>query len=587
MNLGCVYHRSQDNLCYAKNEKELVIQIQTGLDVERVLLNYEDPMISDTFGGSWDWKGEAVPMTDCRRLKYHKLWSVTVVPPYKRCGYFFELYGQGEVWYFLEDGFYRPEELVLKNNKIAYFTFPWMNPSDINVTPGWVRDTVWYQIFPERFCMGDPSLPRPGLLPWTSGPVDNTQFYGGDLPGITSRLPYLAGLGINGLYLTPIFESPSTHKYDTTDYRRIDPAFGTEEDFQTLVASAHSLGIRVMLDGVFNHCGYRFAPWQDVLQNGPQSRYWDWFMVNQWPFDQSDPWTYDKKYYTFHFTAHMPKLNTNNPEVADYLAGICEYWVREFDIDGFRLDVAHEVSHSFCRLLRSRLKSLKPDLYILGEIWHDSMRWLRGEEFDSVMNYPFKNAVLGFWTKKGANRNEFMYSINACYSLYMEQTNAVLFNLLDSHDTKRLRSALPDEDAFWQALAVLYTMPGSPCIFYGTEIAMPGGPDPDCRRCMPWDEIENGLHDEQIETLKSLIALRRSEPLLRSPQLLFPECALPDRVLLYQRPGAGSSLTVCVNGDCQPVPLPEGELLCARRAKDGLLLPGGYSVTRTKNGERR
>lgn len=580
MDLGCIYHRSRDNMCYAKNQDELVISIQTGKDVDKVYLNYEDPMTAEEFGGPWCWKGRPVEMTDMKLLAQHKWWSITVTPPYKRCGYFFELHCKDEVFFLLEDGFYTNDNLVLENHRIQYFTFPWMNPADINVTPDWVKDTVWYQIFPERFCNKDNTLPKKDILPWTKGAVDNSQFYGGDLPGITSKIPYLQDLGVTGIYLTPIFEASSTHKYDTIDYRRIDPAFGTEEDFRLMVEKSHAAGIRVMLDGVFNHSGYFFPFWQDVLRNGPQSRYWNWFMVNKWPFDQNDPWTYDGKYYSFHFTAHMPKLNTNNDEVIEYFVSTCEYWAKEFGIDGFRLDVAHEVSHKFNKVLRSRLKAINPDFYILGEIWHDSIPWLRGDEFDSVMNYPFQNAVMDFWNKKNADRHDFEYGINRCYTMYMEQTSLVLFNLLDSHDTQRLRNAMPDTDSFYQALAILYTMPGSPCVFYGTEIAMPGGPDPDCRRCMPWDDIEAGMCDASIQTLRELITLRNSEPLCRCPEVAFPESDAPDRVIIYTRGDGAQKLTVCINSDTAPVSVPEGTVLVSRKTENGQILPGGYCIVK-------
>ena len=571
MNLGCIYHRSQDNMCYAKNESELVIQIQTGKEVDRVFLNYEDPMESEEFGGPWTWKGHPEEML-------HKWWTISVFPPYKRCGYFFELRSGDETCYYLEDGVRTDGSFMTGNVRLQYFSFPWMNPADINVTPDWVKDTVWYQIFPERFCNKKASLPKKNILPWAEGSVTNDEFYGGDIPGITSKIGYLADLGITGIYLTPVFEASTTHKYDTTDYRKIDPAFGTEEDFRELVDTAHKAGIRIMLDGVFNHCGYYFPYWQDVLEKGPESAYWNWFMVNKWPFDQTDPWTYDKKYYSFHFTAFMPKLNTNNDEVAEYLTETCEYWIKEFGIDGLRLDVAHEISHKFCRTLRSRLKALRPDFYILGEIWQDSMRWLRGDEFDSVMNYPFHNAVMDFFRDKETDSRNFQYRINKCYSMYMEQTNQVLFNLLDSHDTARLRTKLPDEDSFFQALCILYTMPGSPCIFYGTEIAMEGGPDPDCRRCMPWDAIESGAYQETCDMVKALIRLRRQEPLCRCPGLVFSDPEPNSRVITYRRQEDNRSLTVCINAGSTCTEVPEGCVLLSRRLENRQLLPGGFAV---------
>ena len=210
--------------------------------------------------------------------------------------------------------------------------------------------------------------------------------------------------------------------------------------------------------------------------------------------------------------------------------------------------------------------------------------WLRGDEYDSVMNYPFLNAVLHFFRNPGATNREFMYRINQCYTMYMEQTGLSLFNLLDSHDTARLFTRLSENrDAFFQALAVLYTMPGSPCIFYGTELAMPGGPDPDCRRCMPWEEIEGGMYEESISAVKALIALRHAHPACRSPRITFPAQdmeRMPARVITYAREAEGERLLVRLNASDQPVCLPAGTPLVSGRVQSGVLLPGGYVVTK-------
>ena len=199
-------------------------------------------------------------------------------------------------------------------------------------------------------------------MPWRNkGSVTNQEFFGGDLPGIISKLDYLKELGVSGLYLTPINEAPSSHKYDTTDYQKIDPHFGTEETMKVLVQEAHNRGMRIMLDGVFNHTGKGFEPWQDVLKKGPESEYFDWFMINEWPFREGVNRAREKQYYTFAFFDSMPKLNTNNPKVREYLLSVCENWVKAYDVDGIRLDVANEISHVFCKELRIRLKAIKPD----------------------------------------------------------------------------------------------------------------------------------------------------------------------------------------------------------------------------------
>ena len=211
----------------------------------------------------------------------------------------------------------------------------------------------------------------------------------GTLKESLNILDYLEELGINGIYFTPIFHAYSNHKYDTIDYREIDPQFGTKETLKTLIEECHKRNIRVMLDAVFNHSGYYFLPFQDLLEKGEKSKYKDWFHPHSFPLKGGERPNYE----TFGFFESMPKLNTANPEVKKYLLEVSAYWIEEFDIDGWRLDVANEVDQPFWREFRKTVKNIKPDLYILGEIWHDSMPWLRGDQFDAVMNYPFTNHV--------------------------------------------------------------------------------------------------------------------------------------------------------------------------------------------------
>ena len=338
-----------------------------------------------------------------------------------------------------------------------------------------------------------------------------------------------------------------------------------------------------MLDGVFNHCGYYFAPWQDVLAKGPESKYYDWFMINEWPFDRNGQAAKKKQIYTFAFYDGMPKINTNNPEVRKYFVDICANWVEHYGIDGIRLDVANEVSHRFCKELHERVKDINPDIYILGEIWHNALPWLRGDEFDAVMNYPLGQSIKDFWIDKSLTNEDFEYTINRCYTSYMQQTNDVLFNLLDSHDTKRLRSDVKNLDEYFAQLAVLFAMPGSPCIYYGTEIAMEGSYDPDCRRCMPWTDIEAGKYAERSEIIATLIRLRRQEPLLKSRNFHFPDDYRDHkRVIQFQKvdfPDCYVEVLInCCEEDIEVEQ--QGEILLARHYIDSTLLSNGVLIRR-------
>ena len=531
MDFAAVYHKTSEQMSYPLDEDRLIVNLKTGYDVKRVFIIHGDPFDAGILGGSERWSGQR-------------------------------------------------EEIVYKKRLPQYFIVPWMNPADVNRTPSWVNDTVWYQIFPDRFCNGTPDRDDPDILPWQTGPVTNKEKYGGDLEGIRGKLPYLKDLGITGIYLNPIMEAETNHKYDTKDYTKIDPSFGDNAGMRRLVDNAHSMGIRVMVDAVFNHCGRKFAPWLDVLEKGADSPYSGWFMVNDWSQIAKTGNTRDGRFYSFAFADWMPKLNTNNPEVIDYFCGVCEQWIREFDIDAIRFDVGNEVSHRFLKEMRRRLKRIRPDIYLLGEIWHDASQWLMGDEYDSVMNYPLMSGIHDYFLDASMDKKELEYMVNRCYTMYMQQNNNVLFNLLDSHDTERLMNRFHDPDIFYQQLAVLFTLPGSPCIYYGTEIAMEGGFDPDCRRCMPWDEIGTAENQEKIGLMKQLIRIRQTEETCRSPHFHFPN-QYPDRrcVEYIKLDPDNRELEVVLNCSDGPLNVGEGgEILFARKYDRGILEKNGTLI---------
>ena len=568
MDLAAIFHESRTPMCCMTDPETLQITLRTGREVERAELICADPYEAGIAGGEEAWQGRRIAMEPWLELEHHQLWRIVLKPPFRRLRYVFALTQAQEQWYCYEDGL-RPA--LQLDGRVQCFQMPWMNPADCIAPPDWVRHTVWYQVYPDRFCRGGSG--RPGALPWRHGPVTNAERFGGDLTGIAQKLPYLAGLGVNGLYLNPIFAARSFHKYDTTDYTRVDPDFGTEADLQELVRQAHANGIRVMLDAVFNHCGPGFAPWRDVVEKGPGSAWRDWFFVNRWPVEEGR--TDDGRYFSFSFHGGMPKLNTNHPAVQDYLIGLCEDWVRRYDIDGLRFDVGNEISHSFLRRLRVRLKALKPDLYLLGEIWHDAPAWLEGDEYDAVMHYPLQSAVRRFFEDESLPARAFGWQAGRCLAAYAPQVSAAQFTLLDSHDTIRLRSRVRSEDEFWQQLTALFTLPGSPCVYYGTELALEGGRDPDCRRCMPWDELDTGAGRARLDAMRSLIALRRTEPDLQGSEVTF--CPGSGRLVRYRR----GSVEVCLNAGTAPAALmPGGTALFARGWDGRTLAPGGTLVRR-------
>ncbi len=583
MDKSAIYHRSTDQYCYPIDTDNIVIQLQTGKDIARVILVCGDPFDGGILGGDWQWKGEEKEIPVCTELENHLLWSITIAPPYKRLRYYFRVLDAAENEYIvLEEGIFPFAEYQQKTSPDRAFNYAWLNENDIIQVPQWVKDTRWYQIFPERFCNANDTLNPAGVLPWTeSEAVSNEQFYGGDIAGIISKLDYIKDLGINGIYLTPVFEASTSHKYDTNNYFKLDPQFGSEEDLKTLVSEAHKRDIRIMIDAVFNHCGPQFEPWLDVLQNREQSIYKDWFMIHD--FDKLDDLkssTHDSRFYTFAFTPDMPKLNTNHPQVQEFLLEVSMYWVKNCDIDAWRLDVANEVCSDFWRLMRKELKALKPDIYILGEVWMDSINWLRGDQFDSVMNYPLTGAISHFFTEKKQTTQQFAYKINACYSLYSQQINSVLFNLLDSHDTQRLYTASENEDSFWQQLVILYTMTGSPSIFYGTETLMAGKHDPFCRRCMPWESLQQGKFDDSLQEMKKILALRKNyNDIFNEGKLTWACQEEKPRLLAYTKKYHQQTISVFINASDQAEKTnPDGRVIYSRSFQNNNLGIGGIVI---------
>ena len=580
MNLASISHRGMSPDAYALNENEIVINLRTGKDITAVSIIHDDPFAGGATGFA-AWDGHAEPMTVSRELKYHLLWTIRLRPAFKREQYYFSISDGSKTVFLFEDGFYSPESANKPGRLRQYFKFPWLNASDVFTPPAWVSDTIWYQIMPDRFRRGSWDTKRFPLRKWEDPKnIHFWDFYGGDLKGITEKLDYLQELGITGIYMTPIFLSNSNHKYNTFSYDVIDPDFGTEEDLVTLVDKAHSLGIRVMLDAVFNHCGSEFPQWQDVVEKGPQSPYWDWFYVQQWPLPKVVRNTAGK-FYSFAFTGMMPKLNTNNPEVAAFFLERCLRWVQNWHIDGIRFDVGNEVSHSFLQTLRAGLKQENPDIFLLGEIWHDSLPFLLGNEYDSTMNYPFLQCLNNFYLD-GSDARELEYGLNRCYSMYPEQVNHVLFNFLDTHDTMRCVTRCGgNRDMFFQQLTMLMTLPGSACIYYGTEIALEGGDDPDCRRPMPWHKIEAGNCDDALSDTAALIRLRKAYPQLRRGQILWKHCDAFPRLIRYGRHmGENYVIAVYINSGEQPVSIPAENILYSRHLSGHSLLPGGIAVLR-------
>ncbi|MFF2855769.1 glycoside hydrolase family 13 protein [Peribacillus sp. NPDC058002] len=537
MEFSSIHHRPNDNYGYTINTETLHIRLRTKKqDISSAGLIFGDPYISDSDG---QWQYQELPMSLSGSDNRYDYWHIYVKPPYRRIRYGFKVSSEDESAIYTEKGIFKEPP----GDPGSYFAIPYLHQNEVFGAPEWVKDTIWYQIFPERFANGNPDNDPEGVIPWGSEEPAVDNFFGGDFEGIIEHLDYLENLGINGIYFTPIFHAYSNHKYDTIDYRSIDPQFGTKETLKTLITECHKRNIRVMLDAVFNHSGYYFPPFQDLLEKGEKSKYKDWFHPHSFPLKGGERPNYE----TFGFFESMPKLNTANPEVKEYLLEVSAYWIKEFDIDAWRLDVANEVDQPFWREFRTTVKNIKPDLYILGEIWHDSMPWLRGDQFDAVMNYPFTNQVFRLVASQTINAREFTEEMTAIYHSYPTNVFDVTFNLLGSHDTPRIFTDCGEDLARAKLIhAILLTFNGSPCIYYGDEIGLTGGMDPGCRKCMVWEEEKQNT--ELFKEIKTLILLRKEERLLANDgKFKFLDTAGNENIVAYQKYNGERSVVILIN----------------------------------------
>ena len=476
MDKRAILHIPGSQYAFAYTGRELRIRLRTARgDMKRVTLIY---------AVKYDWLKErkTAVMQKSFSDELFDYYTARVDAPDPRIGYIFYLEDGKEAYYYSEEGL--TADYDHEKSYYNFFQYPYINAADVHHEVPWCESAVFYQIFVDRFCMGDREKDR-GYINKAWGEIpDPKSFFGGDLKGIREKLGYLEKLGVTGLYLTPVFTSPSNHKYDTVDYFRVDRQFGTDEDLKALVREAHGRGIRVILDAVFNHCSMECAQFQDVLEKGRASRYYDWFIIRG---DIPDP--EHCNYECFAACSYMPKWNTSNEEVQNFLIGVALHWMRETGIDGWRLDVADEVSHDFWRKFRKAVKGEDPEAVLIGESWHDAAPWLKGDEFDGIMNYSFTKACIDFFAKGTRTAESFAGRLNELLMRNTDQVNAMMLNLLDSHDTERfLTLAKGDEDSLILALAVLFFFPGMPCICYGTEIGMEGEYEPDSRRTFDWDK---------------------------------------------------------------------------------------------------
>ncbi|NLO89328.1 MAG: glycoside hydrolase family 13 protein [Clostridia bacterium] len=561
-----INHRQSVRYIHPSDTKTLIIRLRIYLAEKegpvKCILHYKNK-------DSWD-SISMLPSVRTRNSKYYE--SEVKVQDNKTIEYYFEVNYRGKSIFLGEN----ISNLGTENkDSVRSFKYEWF-PEEFFETPSWVKNAIFYQIFPERFYNGNPHNDPLHTEEWGGEPT-RENFFGGDLEGIEQKIPYLVDLGVDAIWLNPIFAADSNHKYNTYDYRTIDPHFGNEDALKSLVDKLHQNGIRIILDGVFNHTGTKFWAFQDILEKGSSSPYKDWYYIYEFPVRINPRPTYE----CWWDVPELPKLNVKNPEVKKYLLDTAAYWTKEFNIDGWRLDVPNEIDHDFWKEFRKVVKSINPDCYIVGEIWHDGRPWLQGDEFDAVMNYLFRDNVLDFFARRKMGPIDFESKMGILRLMYHQQVNFSLLNLLGSHDTPRVLTVFKEETPALSAPlsidevkkrmrpAIIFQMtyPGAPMIYYGDEIGMLGGPDPGCRRTMIWDEKEQDL--ELKEFYKKLIKLRKENPVLSSGSFIPLLAEDEGRIYSFARKLGNKIAVIAINAGSKEreIFIPTDELPLKKRAE--------------------
>lgn len=561
MNKQALFHQSDSRYCYSLggSKAHLVLRTAKNDDLAQVEVLYS------SFGELYhDVSSAAMKKTHTDELfDYYELDLDNGHPGY--CYVFRLTETDRTVTYYSESGLtssYNFQEAFLDE-----FMFAFPNESDLVRENPSFSGRLFYQIFPERFACSDFS--KPGITQkWDQTKPDNLKYCGGDFKGLTAKLDYLAALGVGALYLNPIHPAASAHMYDVEDYLKVNPRLGTEEDFRRLIKEAHKRDIKIVMDLVFNHSSNKNWLFQDVIERGKESPYWSWYFIN------GDKPTTKKplNYLSFAGVLTMPKLNSNNPAVRNYLCHVGEYWLSEFGVDGYRLDVSFDVAHLFWREFRTRCLKVNPTCLLIGEDWLNSESYLGGDEWDSVMNYPVRTALMRY-KEEGFSVTRLAERLDGLLMRYREPTNRNLMNLLSSHDVARWLTELHgDRDYYLQSYAFLMFYPGLPCVYYGDEIFMEGGNDPDCRRGMRWDSPEFQGNDYQA--FRALCLLRKKAILAKGATRIYAQ----DETLVIERYTEGESLLLALNLGKKEAVSPKGKTLLSRKATATTLEPGGYVV---------
>ncbi|MCM1143821.1 MAG: alpha amylase N-terminal ig-like domain-containing protein [Blautia sp.] len=570
MDRSAVLHIPMSEYAYGIDEEHVTIRLRCARgDLRQCILYFGDRACRQT-PVIFTRQEMKVAASD----EYFDYYEVTLEHPYKRINYYFELIGEKERVLYYGDCFME----TCVDDRSEYYQLPFNHRADIVTPPAWAQDTVIYHIFPDSFATGKEYL---------SGKSKEAEFHkesvkgklGGTIRGISENVGYLKELGFNGIYINPIFAAGEYHKYDLLDYYHVDPCFGTNEEFKELVKIYHENGMRVIIDGVFNHCGWKFFAFEDVVKKGENSRYKDWFYHLEFPVVRPQNGEIYPDYECFGYERMMPKLNTQNPEVIEYFCRVCQYWLKEYEIDGWRLDVASEINDAFWESFYRTAKEINPEAILIGEVWETARHWLDGKKFDSTMNYDFRKHCRRFFAEKSIDAYEFDGRVTNMRMRYRTQTVYAQLNLLDSHDVSRFLSLCGGDEKRYQ-LAVLFqmTFPGIPSVFYGDEKGIDGILEEEYRAPMPWEKEEDAL----LAFYKKAIGLRREYAALRQGGYRTIQAQKGSRLYIYARETDSDTIMIALNGNDTTCSLPElfttEEIIWQEGLEGGKLASMGWAV---------
>lgn len=489
MNRSAIYHEPLSHLAFAADEETLIF---------RILTDKKDQLSIDFYYGDTAHQGHPVPfrktnMQPVATTQTHRVFECRLFRPFPRLVYYFVLTEGDESLFFYSDHFHSSPS----DQRNSFYKYPYHQISDVIKVPAWYLEAIVYNIFPDSYANGKKHI--------CNDPRIKSK-HGGTLQSILKNLDSIQQLGVTCLYLNPIFKAGEHHKYDTIDYLQIDPCFGTNDDFKHLVDEIHKRGMKIVLDGVFNHVGSQFSPFQAWLKN-PNGPYKNWF------FKKFDPLVYPEEssletvpYASFGYERHMPKINCADPGVQKYFLEVARFWTEEFEIDGWRLDVADESHFDFWRQFRKAVTSINPNAVLIAENWQTARSFLDGSTFDGLMNYDLMNHMIDFFANRSLDALGFSERLSYQITRYRTMHVKAQLNFLNSHDVPRFFSRIQNHIEIYElALVFLMSFNGVPMLFYGDEIPLGGISEEDYRQPMPFNKEANFF-----TVIHQLTALRKN-----------------------------------------------------------------------------